>query len=97
MTDRGPRPEHCGRASQRTTKASKRPFWPSRAFRAWLIMRLGSGRTAGRGLISTGSIALISALGVGGSRRPNDETFGPESSGKTTLCQHILPKARQGV
>jgi recombination protein RecA len=47
-------------------------------------------------VISTGSIALDLALGVGGIPRGRmTEIFGPESSGKTTLCQHILAEAQR--
>ena len=46
--------------------------------------------------IPTGSIALDLALGVGGIPRGRmTEIFGPESSGKTTLCQHVLAEAQQ--
>ncbi|HEX7430660.1 MAG TPA: recombinase RecA, partial [Candidatus Limnocylindrales bacterium] len=46
--------------------------------------------------ISTGSIALDLAIGVGGVPRGRvTEIFGPESSGKTTLCQHILAEAQR--
>ena len=46
--------------------------------------------------IPTGSIALDLALGVGGMPRGRiTEIFGPESSGKTTLCQHVLAEAQR--
>src|ERR1700690_2571931 len=64
------------------------------------IMRLGSSERQAVDFIPTGSIALDLALGVGGVPRGRmTEIFGPESSGKTTLCQHILaePQARGGV
>ena len=45
--------------------------------------------------IPTGSIALDLALGVGGIPRGRiTEIFGPESSGKTTVCQHVLAEAQ---
>jgi recombination protein RecA len=45
-------------------------------------------------VIPTGSIALDIALGVGGLPRGRViEIFGPESSGKTTLAQHIIAEA----
>src|ERR671933_1298434 len=61
------------------------------------IMRFGDGMP---GLaietIPTGSIALDLALGVGGIPRGRViEVYGPESSGKTTLCQHILAEAQK--
>jgi protein RecA len=60
------------------------------------IMRLGSSERAQVDVIPTGSIALDLALGVGGIPRGRiTEIFGPESSGKTTLCQHILAEAQR--
>ncbi|HLQ34437.1 MAG TPA: recombinase RecA [Chloroflexota bacterium] len=61
------------------------------------IMRLGE-RTASTSVnvIPTGSIALDMALGVGGVPRGRiTEIFGPESSGKTTLAQHIIAEAQR--
>src|SRR5579862_4833806 len=61
------------------------------------IMRLGEG-TSGNSVsvISTGSIALDIALGVGGVPRGRiTEIFGPESSGKTTLAQHVIAEAQR--
>ncbi|HEX5588887.1 MAG TPA: recombinase RecA, partial [Candidatus Limnocylindrales bacterium] len=46
--------------------------------------------------IPTGSIALDLALGVGGIPRGRiTEIFGPESSGKTTVCQHVIAEAQK--
>jgi recombination protein RecA len=60
------------------------------------IMRLGSAERQAVDVIPTGSIALDLALGVGGIPRGRiTEIFGPESSGKTTLCQHILAEAQR--
>jgi len=60
------------------------------------IMRLGSSERQAVDFIPTGSIALDLALGVGGIPRGRmSEIFGPESSGKTTLCQHILAEAQR--
>src|SRR5687767_7614361 len=60
------------------------------------IMKLGSAERQAVDSIPTGSIALDLALGVGGIPRGRiTEIFGPESSGKTTLCQHILAEAQQ--
>jgi recombination protein RecA len=59
-------------------------------------MRLGSSERQAVAVIPTGSIALDLALGVGGVPRGRmTEVFGPESSGKTTLCQHILAEAQR--
>ncbi|MGZ3631239.1 MAG: recombinase RecA [Candidatus Limnocylindrales bacterium] len=59
------------------------------------IMKLGSAERQQVDAIPTGAIALDLALGVGGVPRGRmTEIFGPESSGKTTLCQHILAEAQ---
>ena len=60
------------------------------------IMKLGSAERQQVDSIPTGSIALDLALGVGGIPRGRmTEIFGPESSGKTTLCQHTLAEAQR--
>src|SRR5215217_4014204 len=60
------------------------------------IMKLGSREKLVLDTIPTGSIALDLALGVGGVPRGRmTEIFGPESSGKTTLCQHVLAEAQR--
>jgi len=68
-----------------------------RAFGKGSIMKLGD--TPARlsvEVIPTGSIALDIALGVGGIPRGRVvEIFGPESSGKTTLVQHIIASAQR--
>ncbi len=60
------------------------------------IMKLGSAERQAVDFISTGSIALDLALGVGGIPRGRiTEIFGPESSGKTTVCQHVIAEAQR--
>jgi recombination protein RecA len=60
------------------------------------IMKLGSAERQQVDAIPTGSIALDLALGVGGIPRGRIvEVFGPESSGKTTLCQHVIAEAQR--
>jgi recombination protein RecA len=60
------------------------------------IMKLGSAERQHVDTIPTGSIALDLALGVGGVPRGRiTEIFGPESSGKTTVCQHIIAEAQR--
>lgn len=55
------------------------------------IMRLGEAKIMQVEAIPTGSISLDIALGIGGVPRGRVvEIFGPESSGKTTLAQHIV-------
>ena len=46
--------------------------------------------------IATGSLALDIALGIGGIPKGRiTEIYGPESSGKTTVCQHIVAQAQK--
>jgi len=61
------------------------------------IMKLGdSARRPPIEVIPSGSLALDLALGVGGIPRGRiTEIFGPESSGKTTLAQHIIAEAQK--
>lgn len=60
------------------------------------IMRLGDGVIAQVEVIPTGSISLDFALGIGGIPRGRIvEIYGPESSGKTTICLHILAEAQK--
>ena len=60
------------------------------------IMKLGSAERQQVDSIPTGSIALDLALGVGGVPRGRiTEIFGPESSGKTTVCQHVIAEAQR--
>ena len=60
------------------------------------IMCLGDGVIAEVETIPTGSISLDSALGIGGIPRGRIvEIYGPESSGKTTLCLHIVAEAQK--
>jgi recombination protein RecA len=59
------------------------------------IMRLGEAQHMVVESIPTGSLALDIALGVGGIPRGRvTEIFGPEGSGKTTICQHIVAEAQ---
>ena len=59
------------------------------------IMRMGEARHLNIEAIPTGSLSLDIALGVGGVPRGRViEIYGPESSGKTTLCQHIIAEAQ---
>jgi len=61
------------------------------------IMRLGAGGQRARvDAISTGAINLDAAIGVGGVPRGRvTEIYGPESSGKTTLCLHVVANAQR--
>ncbi len=60
------------------------------------IMRLGEAHSMQVEVIPTGSISLDIALGVGGLPRGRViEIYGPESSGKTTVCQHVIAEAQK--
>jgi recombination protein RecA len=60
------------------------------------IMRLGEAHQLVVEAIPTGALSLDLALGVGGIPRGRiTEIFGPESSGKTTICQHIVAEAQK--
>jgi recombination protein RecA len=60
------------------------------------VMWLGSDTTVAVDAISTGSLSLDAALGVGGIPRGRiTEIYGPESSGKTTLALHVVAEAQK--
>ena len=59
------------------------------------VLQLGSRSAVPVSVISTGSISLDAALGVGGVPRGRVvEIYGPESSGKTTLALHVIAEAQ---
>ena len=67
-----------------------------RQFGKGYIMQLGGRMLVDIPVISTGSLALDHALGVGGIPRGRvTEIFGPESGGKTTLALHIMAEAQK--
>ncbi|MBX6363242.1 MAG: recombinase RecA [Gemmatimonadetes bacterium] len=68
-----------------------------RAYGKGSIMRMGAdGARVVVDAISTGAINLDSAIGVGGVPRGRiTEIYGPESSGKTTLCLHVIANAQK--
>src|SRR5687768_6119290 len=67
-----------------------------KAFGKGSIMKLGQKEAIDVDTISTGSIGLDMALGVGGLPRGRIiEIFGPESSGKTTLTLHVIAEAQK--
>jgi recombination protein RecA len=60
------------------------------------IMRLGQAHQLAVDSIPTGALSLDIALGIGGIPRGRiTEIYGPESSGKTTICQHIVAEAQR--
>ena len=67
-----------------------------RQFGKGSIMKLGSRPIASVPVISTGSLALDKALGIGGLPRGRIvEIFGPEASGKTTLALHAVAESQK--
>ncbi len=60
------------------------------------VMKLGEAERLKVAAIPTGSLSLDLALGIGGVPRGRViEIYGPESSGKTTICQHIIAEAQK--
>ena len=60
------------------------------------LMRMGDASTLQVESISTGCISLDIALGLGGIPKGRvTERYGPEASGKTTLCQHIVAESQK--
>jgi recombination protein RecA len=60
------------------------------------IMKLGTAEHLAVQVVPTGSLALDVALGAGGVPRGRiTEIYGPEGSGKTTLCLHVIAQAQQ--
>src|SRR5437588_7492986 len=67
-----------------------------RQFGKGSVMRMNDRAQVAIGAVSTGSLSLDLALGVGGLPRGRIvEIFGPESSGKTTLLYHVLSEAQK--
>jgi len=67
-----------------------------RQFGKGAIMRMGDGTAADVQTISTGSLTLDAALGIGGLPRGRVvEIYGPESSGKTTLTLHAIAECQK--
>lgn len=60
------------------------------------IMKLGDSRQTGIDVVPTGALSLDVALGIGGLPRGRIiEIYGPESSGKTTLAQHVAAEVQK--
>ncbi|SDU23857.1 recombinase RecA [Stappia sp. ES.058] len=67
-----------------------------RAFGKGSIMKMGQGQVVEIQTVSTGSLGLDIALGIGGLPRGRVvEIYGPESSGKTTLALHTIAEAQK--
>lgn len=68
----------------------------TRRFGEGTLVRLGDARHLHVDVVPTGSLAVDIALGVGGIPRGRiTEIYGPESSGKTTLCLHLIAEAQR--
>lgn len=84
-----PSPEKLKAAQEAVDKINK-------DFGEGSIMRLGDMPRLDVDVISTGSLSLNKALGVGGLPRGRiTEIFGPESSGKTTVAIHVIAEAQK--
>lgn len=84
------------RSSEKKTAINQAMEQIKNRFGEGAIMKLGESKKMAINSISTGSIALDIALGVGGVPRGRIvEIYGPESSGKTTLAQHIIAQAQK--
>jgi recombination protein RecA len=67
-----------------------------RQFGKGSVMRMSDQAQVSVGAVSTGSLSLDLALGIGGLPRGRCvEIFGPESSGKTTLVYHVIAEAQR--
>ena len=67
-----------------------------RQFGKGAIMKMGDAPAIAIDAVSTGALSLDLALGIGGLPRGRVcEVFGPESSGKTTLCYHVIAEAQR--
>ncbi|HXF61563.1 MAG TPA: hypothetical protein VNK95_08095, partial [Caldilineaceae bacterium] len=61
-----------------------------------VVMKLGEASRLAVEAIPTGSLSLDIALGVGGMPKGRIvEIYGPEASGKTTLCLHVIAEAQR--
>ena len=67
-----------------------------RQFGKGSVMKMNDHAAVSVGAVSTGSLSLDLALGIGGLPRGRIvEVFGPESSGKTTLVYHVIAEAQR--
>ena len=68
----------------------------TKAYGAGTIMRLGENANMQVSAVSTGSLMLDMALGIGGVPKGRIiEVYGPESSGKTTLALHVVAEVQK--
>src|SRR5580658_1282802 len=82
-------------ANDRTRLIMQTLLQMEKQFGKGAVLQLGSRSAQAVSVISSGSISLDAALGVGGFPRGRViEVFGPESSGKTTLALHVIAEAQ---
>jgi recombination protein RecA len=82
--------------SERTRMILQTVVQMEKQFGKGAVLQLGSRNVIPVNVISTGSISLDAALGVGGLPRGRViEIFGPESSGKTTLALHVIAESQK--
>ena len=89
---------NAGRVQEQRTKALNTALTQiERSYGKGAIMRMGSDRAHLKiRSISTGALNLDAVIGIGGVPRGRiSEIFGPESSGKTTLCLHVIANAQR--
>ncbi len=87
-----------GKEKQQREKALKTALTQiERSYGRGAIMRMGAdGASLQIDAISTGAINLDAVIGIGGVPRGRiSEIYGPESSGKTTLCLHVIANAQR--
>jgi len=93
--------ERNGQSTKEVTRERERNLESalSQIEKAWgkgAIMRMGQGSREPIDVVSTGSLTLDMALGVGGLPRGRiTEIYGTESSGKTTLALHVVAEAQR--
>jgi len=89
-------PEHIQSHDQRVAAAANAMEQIKTKFGDGAIMKFGEVRKTNVDAISTGCLSLDLAFGIGGVPRGRViEIFGPESSGKTTLAQHIVAEVQK--
>src|SRR5512135_218204 len=93
-TAEGPTTNGSSKAKQKALETTLANL--TKRFGDGAVMKLGSAAQMRTESIPTGSLSLDLALGVGGVPKGRIvEIYGPESSGKTTLCQHIIAECQK--
>lgn len=96
MARKPPTPQDDNNNSSRSIALDKALGDITKRYGDGAIMRLGEAHHLEVEAIPTGSLSLDIALGIGGIPRGRiSEIYGPESSGKTTICQHIVAEAQK--